>query len=111
MTWCGQYDAVPVMINALQNESPAWRKSAAASLGSVFEDAWPSRLSPLIEGSNPTLSLRPQSEPQLGDLVEAQAQGIAPWPMGRVYALSDPFFVAMKQGVFDVIAQPGQGAR
>lgn len=111
MTWCGQYDAVPVMINALQNESPAWRKSAAASLGRVFEDAWPSRLSPLIEGSNPTLSLRPQSEPQLGDLVEVQAQGIAPWPMGRVYALSDPFFVAMKQGVFDVIAQPGQGAR
>ena len=103
VAWTGEYDAVPAMLNALQSESAAWRKTGARSLGIVFESAWPSRLSGLIEGSNPTLSLRPSVAKKPGDAILEEADGpggaASPWPMGGVYALSDPFFIAMKQWV------------
>lgn len=111
MAWSGQYDAVPAMINALQNESATWRRTAAASLGRVFEASIPSRLSAITEGSNPTLSLRPTSDRQPGASIADDAEAVVPWPMGRVYALDDPFYVAMKQGVFVPAAVPDQDAR
>ena len=110
VAWVGRYDTVPVMLNALGNESPVWRQTAAVSLGRAFEAHWPSRLSAITDGSNPTLSLRPVSA-ELGDAIEIEQQAITPWPMGRVYALSDPFFVAMKQGAFDSPEAPDQDAR
>ena len=108
--WVGQYDGVPAMLNALQNESPAWRQTAAASLGRVFEASWPSRLSAITEGSNPTLSMRPVSEKRPVGAIEAQADAAAPWPMGEIDALSNPLYTAMKQGVFDTEPPPDQDA-
>ena len=110
VAWAGRYDAVPAMLNALGNESSEWRQTAATSLGMAFESHWPSRLSTITDGSNPTLSLRPASE-ELGDAIEAAEQTGPPWPMGRVYALSDPFYVSMKQGVFDLEREPDQDDR
>lgn len=101
VAWTGEYEAVPAMLNALQSESATWRKIGARSLGIVFESAWPSRLSGLVEGSNPTLSLRPSMAEQPGSAVIEEADGpgagAPPWPMDAVYALSDPFYIAMKQ--------------
>lgn len=112
VAWVGEYDAVPAMLNGLQSESPTWRKASARSLGVVFESAWPSRLSGLVEGSNPTLSLRPRvSETPGGAVIDdagAAAGGSLPWPMGKVYALDDPLFIAMKQGVFDAAGNTGR---
>jgi hypothetical protein len=99
--WSGRYDAVPAMINALSSESVAWRAIGAASLGRVFDASWPSRLAGLVEGSNPTLSLRPQRDATRDAVIDAENQLAPPWPMARVYALGDPFYVAMKQGRFD----------
>lgn len=99
--WTGQYDAVPAMLNALDSESATWRRTAAASLGRVFESSWPSRLSGLVEGANPSLSLRPAVDDQPTGAIEVEGEQAKPWPMGKVYALSDPFFIAMKQGAFD----------
>ncbi|MEM9345825.1 MAG: HEAT repeat domain-containing protein [Planctomycetota bacterium] len=103
--WSGQYDAVPAMINALQSESVAWRRTAAISLGRVFEASWPSRLSGLTDGSNPTLSLRPAVELQPDRIVikdtNSPTRPGAWWPMGRVYALDNPFFIVMKRGEFE----------
>lgn len=100
--WAGQYDAVPAMLNALTSESALWRQTAAASLGRVFEASWPSRLSTLTDGSNPTLSLRPAMVATRRNAIEAEAQEATPWPMGKVYSLGDPFFIAMKQEAFTV---------
>lgn len=101
VAWTGGYDAVPAMLNALQSESATWRKTGARSLGIVFESAWPSRLAGLIQGSNPTLSLRPSVAKKPGGAVVEAVDGEGPaasaWPMGEVYALHDPFFIAMKQ--------------
>ncbi|MEM9110112.1 MAG: hypothetical protein AAGC72_08810 [Planctomycetota bacterium] len=109
VAWSGQYDAVPAMINALQSESPTWRRTAVMSLGSAFEASWPSRLSVLTDGSNPTLSLRPAVEVQPDRIVIADNDtptlpGVW-WPMGRIYALDNPFFIAMKHGAFDPPAE------
>ena len=110
VAWAGEYDAVPAMLNALQGESAAWRLTAAASLGRAFDASWPSRLSGLTDGTNPTLSLRPTAGQLPRDTIPADGEAAAPWPMGRVYALNDPFFIAMKQGVFDVQTPLGQDA-
>lgn len=111
--WTGEYDAVPLMINALSSESPLWRKTAARSLGNVFEASWPSRLSALIDGTNPTLSLRPLKLADARDTAvdEPPNAGTLLWPMGRVYSLSDPMLIGMKQGVFDLKTQVDQDAR
>ncbi|MFK7789346.1 MAG: HEAT repeat domain-containing protein, partial [Phycisphaeraceae bacterium] len=111
--WGGEYDAVPAMLNGLQSESVVWRRTAAASLGRTFDAAWPSRLSALTEGSNPTLSLRTMTagQPQPGSIIEADERRTAAWPMGEVYALSDPFFIALKQGVFTPKPADDQDAR
>lgn len=111
VAWAGDYDAVPTMLNALSSESAMWRQTAAASLGRVFDASWPSRLSGLVEGSNPTLSLRPVTANPRRGVVEADAQPVAPWPMGEVYSLGDPFFIAMKRGAFDTKADVDQDAR
>lgn len=111
MAWTGQYDAVPAMLNALTSESATWRRTAAVSLGRVFESSWPSRLSGLTEGSNPSLSLRPAVNEKPEGAIEEESEQVSPWPMGQVYALSDPFFIAMKQGAFDVPAESDQDAR
>jgi HEAT repeat protein len=109
--WVGQYDAVPAMLNALQNESPAWRQTAAASLGRVFEAAWPSRLSTITDGSNPTLSLRPVTAKRTVGAIEADDEAAAPWPLGQVDAQSNPLYIAMKQGAFNAEPEPDQDAR
>ncbi len=113
VAWVGEYDAVPAMLNALQGESAAWRSTAAASLGRAFDASWPPRLSALTEGSNPTLSLRPSSEQLKLSAIEGEGEdeSVAPWPMGRVYALSDPFFIAIKQGDFEAEKPTDQDAR
>ena len=108
--WVGQYDAVPSMLNALQNESPVWRQTAAASLGRVFEASWPSRLAPITEGSNPTLSLRPIATKQPRGAIETDQDAPAPWPMAEIEALSNPLYIAMKQGVFNTEPPPDQDA-
>ncbi|MBX2850551.1 MAG: hypothetical protein KTR15_02250, partial [Phycisphaeraceae bacterium] len=109
--WVGQYDAVPAMLNALQNESAAWRQTAVMSLGNVFEASWPSRLSAITEGSNPTLSLRPLAAKLPVSAIEAEDDATAPWPMGGVYALSNPLYIAMKQGAFNTATPPNQDTR
>ena len=76
----------------------------------MFEASWPSRLSAITEGSNPTLSMRPVSEKRPVGAIEAQADAAAPWPMGEIDALSDPLYTAMKQGVFDTEPPPDQDA-
>lgn len=111
MAWTGQYDAVPAMLNALESESARWRRTGAASLGRVFESSWPSRLSDLTDGSNPSLSLRPPLDDQPAGAIEAEGEAAKPWPIGKVYALSDPFFIAMKQGAFDTPGPSDQDAR
>lgn len=111
VAWAGEYDAVPAMLNALQGESAAWRLTAAVSLGRAFDASWPSRLSALTQGANPTLSLRPMTEQQPSRAIEEAGEPVAPWPMGRVYALSDPFLMALKQGVFEVEPAVDQDAR
>lgn len=96
--WVGHYDAVPAMLKATQSESANWRWAAAHALGDAFERSFPSRLSPLIERYNPTMSFRPRikadAKPQPEGVVaeaEPEAEFGAGWPMGRLYALADPF--------------------
>lgn len=104
VAWIGQYDTVSVMLNGLESESATWRGAAVRSLGIVFESTWPSRLSGLLEGSNPTLSLRrrfveKRKTSTIDDVDISKGEHLG--PMGEVYALGDPFYLAMKQGAFD----------
>lgn len=110
VAWLGEYDAVPAMLNALGNESSTWRQAAAVSLGRAFDAHWPPRLAGITDGLNPTLSLRPAPE-ELGDAIEAADDTDQPWPMGQLYALDNPFFIAMKQGAFDPVEAPDQDER
>ena len=102
--WLGRYDAVPTMLKGTKSESANWRRAAAMSLGVAFERSFPSRLAGLAESMNPVLSLRPMefgSEDQSGAdddsvvIIEPEEQaGPDPalgWPMGRIYALGDPY--------------------
>ena len=113
--WTGGEGGVAAMLSALQGESARWRKTGGRSLGIVFESAWPSRLSGLIQGSNPTLSLRPSVAKKPGGSVVEAVDGEGPaasaWPMGEVYALHDPFFIAMKQWAPADQEEAGQDAR
>jgi len=115
--WVGRYEAVPTMMKALRSESANWRRTAAASLGLVFDQSFPSRLSPLIEGMNPTLSLRPTRIPNedanFVQPADAEAKAIGRgWPMGRMHALGDPFVIEAMRGSSDAPTPDGdQDAR
>lgn len=95
--WSGRYGAVPAMTEALGSESARWRWAAAVSLGIVFDRAFPSRLSPLVEGVNPTMSYRPKAQDapkEDGGVVVEQppdAPRLPRWPMPSLHALGDPF--------------------
>lgn len=102
--WLGRYDAVPAMLGAATSESANWRRAAAMSLGVVFDRSFPSRLAGLAESMNPVLSLRPMDEPaeassvadqdgviEIDDEDEAGPDPAVGWPMGRLYALGDPY--------------------
>lgn len=115
--WSGRYDAVGTMIEATRSESVSWRRASALSLGLAFERDYPSRLLPLVEGANPTLSylsdrVRPKVDtgeigfnvgdfdPPLeqpgpdGNPKKATDRG---WPLLRLHAIGDPFvFEAMR---------------
>jgi len=107
----GSYEAMPTILKAMKSESPTWRRAGAVSLGVVFDSAYPSRLSMLVEGANPTVSMRGDLQKDgftaplgLTDLAADDRQGVtaseragSDWPMSRLYALGDPFvFEAMR---------------
>lgn len=97
----GRYAAVPSMIKATKSESANWRLAAVRSLGVAFDASYPSKLSQLTESMNPTLTLRPRGEEKPRDAFEPlepleplEVPGLDPatgWPMGRLYAIGNPF--------------------
>jgi len=102
--WAGRYDAVPAMLESLGGASPSWRATAAQSLGVVFDQAFPSRLSPLIEMNSPVMSFRSidadndtQENEDDAILIEDEQPELNPtdpqWPMRRLHALGGRFVI------------------
>ena len=93
--WAGRYDALPEILKSTQSESANWRRAAAVALGEVFDLSHPSRLTPMMQGTNPTCSYRPNRDelPWVGRLPDAQPdnrQETAGWPTRRLEHLIDP---------------------
>lgn len=90
--WAGRYDAVPAVLKSTQNASANWRLAAAVSLGEVYDRDFPSRLTPIAQGINPTLTYRPPALDTTGVAGPGDAPATPPggWPTTRLNRLTHP---------------------
>lgn len=88
----GRYGVLPAILASTRSESANWRLAAAVSLGEVFDRDFPSRLAPIVEHTNPTLTYRPMAldEPAAAGPGQTPDPRPAGWPTLRFHRLTHP---------------------